>query len=118
MYWSAMTMPTVCVNVHNRLCVLKLGSVHACRAVQCQQFEIALLLLEAGADPAYIGTADDGQVSLPPLTAVMHAIPPGGQDLIIQQLLLAPCFRQNMAMGSSCCMLALGKAVVDMLIAI
>lgn len=77
---TVMTMLAVYVNLHNRLCMLTQGSVHACRAVQCQQFEIALVLLEAGADPAYIGTTDDGEESLPPLTAVMHAIPPGGQD--------------------------------------
>ena len=51
--------------------------MHACRAVQCQQFEMALLLLEAGADPLHTCTTADGCQSLPPLTAVMYAIPAG-----------------------------------------
>lgn len=84
--------------------------------MQCQQFEIALVLLEAGADPAYIGTTHDGEESLPPLTAVMHAIPPGGQDFILQQLLHDHV--SDKTWQWVCCMLALGKAVVDMLIAI
>ena len=47
---------------------------------------MALLLLEAGADPMYTCTTADGCQSLPPLTAVMHAIPTGEQALITHLL--------------------------------
>ena len=60
------------------MCRIHYVSVDACRAVQCHQFEMALMLLEAGADPLYTCT---GCESLPPLTAVMHAIPTGDQPL-------------------------------------
>lgn len=69
-------------------------SVGACRAVQCQQFEMALMLLEAGADPLYTCT---GCESLPPLTAVMHAIPTGDQPItslqtdLVQKVSSAAC---------------------------
>lgn len=93
----------------HHLCVLKLVSVLACRAVQCQQFEMALLLLEAGADPMYTCTTADGNKSLPPLTAVMHAIPTGEHTLFLQLLLPSPTFRRILAKG----LLHIGMGVVS-----
>ena len=57
---------------------------YACRAVQCQQFEIALLLLEAGADPLYTCKTADEAESLAPLLAVMYAVP-AGEKLVPMQ---------------------------------
>ena len=100
------------------MCVLNLVSVRACRAVQCQQFEMALLLLEAGADPMYTCTTADGYESLPPLTAVMHAIPTGVYTLFIQLLLPFPTFIRILANAISCCMLAWGLSASDVQIPI
>lgn len=60
--------------------------VHVCRAVQRQQFDIALLLLEGGADPMFTCTMADGEQSLPPLTALIHSVPTGQRPLPMQLL--------------------------------
>lgn len=72
------------------LCVRDAVRMHACRAVQCQKFDMALLLLGAGADPMYTCATVDGDESLPPLTAVMRAIPAGEQPLINQLITYLP----------------------------
>ena len=97
---------TLCVDAHNHLCVVNLVGVHACRAVQCQQFEIALLLLEVGADPMYACTTDDGWESLPPLLAVTQAIPPGEHTLLcIAAVTFTNPHNCTPAAGMFCCML-------------
>lgn len=62
----------------------------SCRAVECQQFEIALLLLEAGADPVYTCKTADGWQSPSPLTMVMLVIPAGKADVNVRSSLIWP----------------------------
>ena len=62
--------------------ISSLNSMLFCRAVQCQQFGIAQLLLNAGADPMYVGECDEG-LSPTPLAAVMDSIPAGSCQTIL-----------------------------------
>ncbi len=61
-----------------------------CRAVQCQQFGVALGLLQAGADPLH-RSKHDGVLSTTPLTAVMDSIPAGSCSTSALHLLADLC---------------------------
>lgn len=61
-----------------------------CRAVQCQQFGVALGLLQAGADPLH-RSKHDGVLSITPLAAVMDSIPAGSCSASALHLLADLC---------------------------